>query len=771
MFEEFVKAVFDNNIEAIENIINDKQFNVDWIRDPRINVGTNNIHNVTMIEGSKKPLMFYAMERGLNSIVKTLIELDNPNRYMQMNTDDDKNPQIEISLISYSLNIKFNKNEIVDFLLGREDLEIPAVKSVNDNILRYIEKNKYIDFKDISYTAIQSIIEYASKENLFSTFKSRGGDWNIIVDKDEEQNSLTAIEYFFHNSSISLDKILDIIESLPNTDFYLQKLKCLNKVIVDKDNVYLIKKYLNLFEDYFNKFDDNGLTPITEVIIKSLGVEVLDSLLNINDVDGLPIFNVNINFDGWQRMIDAESHNSEIVKILRYHGSVEPKKPISNSIQKIVINNQQSPDLIAGNKKKTIKIMKLLRKEYPLSKQQIADEITWLINLKDYSTYFAEWQDQDINTVLKVINKLSSMTTVSDRLSVNWSFKKILGTIIHIVKDDQELLSNLETTLSQLQMCSLSKLIHLLNVVQDKLIAKLDATQNDYSKMSIDNFENVLKLIFSAIESLGDNGPLFFAKWLNDRLNEGNNKNPDKWNPATQKIQGIINKTFAENFEGVDGQSFHFNDGLELKLISELKEYLMPNSARAQSINENSIIHKYIKLIEQGSEMLIDEYLTQFINNRNLSEKDLLELVDEIAESRIKILNNTSFYDVTKQSVTKWITEIKSKVGFDVLKTFFIKLREEFEFKHDVKKVISVSIDPFEVNTIKELFLHIVKNSNTYRGKSLIENMSSSPRGVSPEAKELIEKILAFKFRSSDEISFDELSTLGLSAETNTESN
>ena len=160
--------------------------------------------------------------------------------------------------------------------------------------------------------------------------------------------------------------------------------------------------------------------------------------------------------------------------MLRNHGSVEPKEPIGDPSFKLILDNGSSyaPDGIPGNKAKAEKILQLMFGKYALTDQEINDEIIEFKKNPELLTIKAEWGGV-INNVLQVIDELSTMNDEHDRLSISWDFKKVLGILIHITKNDDDA-PNLIYTLSQIKMCSLSKLINLLAVGQDKIISSID---------------------------------------------------------------------------------------------------------------------------------------------------------------------------------------------------------------------------------------------------------------------------------------------------------
>ena len=90
----------------------------------------------------------------------------------------------------------------------------------------------------------------------------------------------------------------------------------------------------------------------------------------------------------------------------------------------------------------------------------------------------------------EIIERLSGMRNVNDRLGVNRDFKKVLSTIIHIARtsNDEAMTYLLIHTLSDLKMCDLGKLMNLVFVAQIKFNRDMEASPKpiDWSDYEID---------------------------------------------------------------------------------------------------------------------------------------------------------------------------------------------------------------------------------------------------------------------------------------------
>lgn len=206
-----------------------------------------------------------------------------------------------------------------------------------------------------------------------------------------------------------------------------------------------------------------------------------------------------------------------------------------------------------------------------------------------------------------MINELASMTSVDSGITIKWSFEKVLGTLIHIAKDNEDMTSTLIDALKQLNKCNLSKLINLLYVGQDKILA---SELIDYSKKDFSDFIPVISISAKEISStFGDKAPLAVIKWHNDHKNIREITGPEKWCHYTQKVQGILAKNFT-NMSGVEIGSYHFNDGLKMIVIPKLLEAIGFESKDSSAPG----LQAWQKLMRNGSGELAAEYFQKIVD-------------------------------------------------------------------------------------------------------------------------------------------------------------
>ena len=409
-------------------------------------------------------------------------------------------------------------------------------------------------------------------------------------------------------------------------------------------------------------------------------LEYVDYLLQQSTPSNEPVLNVNQRDNNGNRVIDLVKNKiitnyQAFIKLLRDYGSVEPKEPISSlNVSKLILDNGSDtpPDGIAGNKEKAQTILQLMFTKYKLTDLEINNEITQFKATQDLTTTAAVW-GADTDNVLKVVEKLSTMNDVQDRLTVSWDFKKVLGTLIHITKTNGDT-SNLIYTLSQIKMCDLSKLINLLAVAQDEIIESIEV---DYTKKTFESFEDILGLIPSvAFSILGDKMPLAFIKWKNDLANKALIIDPEQWYGYTQKIQGLFNKIFAEHAEGITNSSYHFTDGLKLKVIDPLIQKIMSKDAVSGGIQE-----LWKNIIEQGAALLAAELFDKIV----AGEKTVDSIEEAVFDYPLSF-GELPLLDVS--TIKYYYTLISQKYGEKDANQFAYLLQDNCVLNHVVKEYL-----------------------------------------------------------------------------------
>ncbi|WP_316353915.1 hypothetical protein [Candidatus Trichorickettsia mobilis] len=223
---------------------------------------------------------------------------------------------------------------------------------------------------------------------------------------------------------------------------------------------------------------------------------IAKTLLRQTDEQQIPLFDVNYKNDNGERLIDLADGEIEIIKALRNLGSVEPKKPIS-SIIKLDLSNGRL-DGYELNQISASEILTILQEKFSLTEEQITQEIN------DFkSNDFSGWTNSKWHsvhnqlTIPAVVDLLSGMNNVHDRLPQNWDFKAVLASIIYIVRtsNDEMLYNSLIHCLSELHMCDLGKLMNLLYVVQDQVSIQQVNYENTDFVDSLPIFEETISKI------------------------------------------------------------------------------------------------------------------------------------------------------------------------------------------------------------------------------------------------------------------------------------
>lgn len=439
---------------------------------------------------------------------------------------------------------------------------------------------------------------------------------------------------FIPQHLLHLDNLLPVLQNLginidwlstnqPGTPLFVKILQN------SQQNIQVNLNYLmaNVNQAQWTQPLDNEQNNLPLLIAKSgnQNWNIVINLLKKVDEQNNSLFHINYKNTLGMRLMDmAESLHANkagnanaVIKELRDLGSVEPQKPISVAIaDKLDLTNERL-DGYKPNKINAPKIINLLYQKFPLSEQQVTQEIS---NYKGKD--FAGWNNSKWHgmhnqlTIPQVIDLLSGMTNVHDRLPENWSFKKVLGHIIHAVRtsNDEGLSNSLTHCLSDLHLCDLGKLINLLNVVQDRV---LEGQQVNYAGQEFGVFKPILdEAIIKIKAALIDKAPAAVTKWFYDIYG---NVAPEKWGMHTIKIQGIINKVFTE-LGDPKIESYHFNDGLKAQIITPLIEKIKPGSIANEQVAEwqtvlqegisigvNAFFEKVVETAIDGMDDLFDD--------------------------------------------------------------------------------------------------------------------------------------------------------------------
>jgi hypothetical protein len=427
------------------------------------------------------------------------------------NQDSVKNT---IKLLSKFENIDWDN--VISTMLDRPMIHMHHnnMSDILDALPQEVDLLKVVNGK----TAIAKIVSKAMSLDEFERLM------NICKDKFKtDLNSRIGIDE--DHIITFLPKHLMIIHSLFQTarnlqvdvDFNFSNKKGISlfaKILEKTDAAFIFENVEHLIgmgflsqENLNNPLDENGNNIL---LLIAQGDEqqrwdLIQALVQKNRADGMPLLNINYknnqgkNNQGKsnERLIDKakylldQNKNDDIlekmietIKILRNQGSAEPQKPITikkDAIDKLDLSYERL-DGWGPNKQNAPKIMQKMYEKFPLTDDQIDKEI------KDYKTkvfpdglFNTKWEVEQ-KTIPEIVDLLSKETNVTDRLIVSWSFKKVLGTIIHIERTtkDNMISSSLIYCLSDLYLCDLGKLMHLLNVVQD-IVLKSDNQEKEFN--------------------------------------------------------------------------------------------------------------------------------------------------------------------------------------------------------------------------------------------------------------------------------------------------
>ncbi len=590
--------------------------------------------DLNLRSSNQTPLYTSSARVEMNEIAKLLIE-----KGADLNTSCGNNTTaLDIACV-------FNNSEIVKLLIEK------GANCDLDSSLSYA-----IDYKNIEIAKL--LIEKGANVNLHKALSYAINNKNILLIKLLIEKGLTLKAIEDGQPPLSYAANIELTETLIRSDAQIvrQNVKpAIISVINNIDHIGVSQSEYNLIKlliengANINEPDKDGHTPLSHAVrgyankyqvytspniglMKTLiskfdanlnaickdGHTPLSYAIQLNYMEAVKVLiyyyaNINQRNTKGDRPIDFVAEKDiALIKLLRENGSVEPKKLIDlddASVQKLIFAEGKAPDSVPGNIGKTIPILNKMTAKFPLTDAEVDSAIAWFKTTQDFTTYKAEWGAvSDEMTVLDVINKLSTMTDVHDRLSSNWDFKKVLGTIIHIVKDNEDLTNNLIDTLAQIRLCALSKLMNLLYVVQDLII---ESDKVDYSKIQFSAFNEVIKVAVDDVQTeFGEKSPLIVIKWLIDHLNKQGITDPEQWSTETQVVQGRLAKSFMNQTNiKVDNASYHFTNGLEGILIQNMLEKLNIQGSKS----EDAILKVWQELVETGVQMLATGYFDKIV--------------------------------------------------------------------------------------------------------------------------------------------------------------
>lgn len=567
--------------------------------------------------------------------------LEGPELYIEIMKFLSENPNHYIKDFSLSYIDKNNMGSADYFT------HFPQYFKQSNNFLEYAKKmfdnNKFSSFttKSSTRTDMQfinpkliDILEVTKNQNLVNVYIANLG-WSreitlqkfqsqilsnndcLLIDLIKDLHPRTFINYYLNSHNLKMDwnKIIDgetLFVKLCKRFIEENKFLLVSDV---KDSLFpLIKKHMDID---VNKPLDQYNNSLLHKLVGNQAIYREENFIFFNDLlllthNGKLLFNVNIANSSGEKIIDIaknmftpallESNFNKLIEFLRSIGSVEPKEPIStnNSIEKLDLN------ILDGEKyiPRVPLILKKLYEQYSFTEKD-NDEIIRKFKLKieqdnNYKNWEnKEWRSNKVMTIPEVIDLLSKMTDVKDRLPGSWDFSKALAAIITIANTSDNLTFNLINCLSQLKMCDLGKLINLLGVIQDKLLE--DPQLIDYDN----NHALAEKLINLTTENIEDSFnrlkldiPPAIARWYYDTQNPNH---PEQWNNTSLTIDGYFKKVLMKINQNREDRydSYHFTIGIQK--ISELLRKNIDSFEKSKIINFDSGIIKSFNKLEYAN--------------------------------------------------------------------------------------------------------------------------------------------------------------------------
>jgi len=443
---------------------------------------------------------------------------------------------------------------------------------------------------------------------------------------------------------------------------------------VSVEDIAIVKLLLAHGADVNGVYND-GETALISSAIKG-NMEIVNLLIET------PNINVNaLNPEGL-RAIDIIAERgrlepSDIITLLRNNGSVEPKKPISWALEKIVIKDNVPPDILE-NRENTKKMLPEMYEKFPLTEQQIDQAIVDFKGKVGVPTIHAtsvneKWTPGQSLSLSEVIDAVVALRPES-RMPQDFDFKKFIGTVLYIADQNENMWYHLVYTLQNIRMCAFSKVIHILSTIQDVVIQDVFVI---YEHKSIAEFIPYYNEVLRTMEyRFGFDTPKAVAHVI-DALNR--RVVPEDMNGLTQKTFGVFNEVFSNMYGREDEallDTYHFK-GLHEKIIpflsnavidqnqQDLKEwYQVFNQAILDSANVvfNKLTGQDVT-IEGMTEML--KFYSNSILGQNLDKVPFALIVDRY-------------------------NDILTNKGIDFAKAFAELLDKEFLFGDDanVKKLL-----------------------------------------------------------------------------------
>jgi hypothetical protein len=682
--EPMIYSLFKENLNII--IIEEPEKILQTIVDTGMGFNINEKNNQLL----QKLFNHVALRGYINKDNYSTIEILTKNFSLSKNSQIQPNQPVSEYLIKKSandheLNLAFKlliKNDLLS-----ENIDSP-IKNRYGNIIKVDSKND-----------LDSIINNTNHDNFLKTLnqlKKMGLEFNdgviaIVLSETKNISLAKAIEALDIQET-STNPIGKIDSELLNVIVNLIK-KCGN------DNAARQELFISLAELGFSQWNDTLILMASSYNNQTWNL--ITELLESVDYNGNPIFNVNCKDENGMRLIDQAKklYSNNIIIKLRSFGSVEPQKPIA--IKKVAIDKLDlSNERLDGHKSNEInapKIMQKMYQKFPLKDAEINKEISDY-KAKDFTGWDNKaWFVSSIKSIPEIIDLLSSMVNVNDRLGVSWSFKKVLGTIIHIERttNDDMLSNSLIYCLSNLYLCNLGKLINLLNVVQD-IVLKSDNQEEEFNYVAQDfeYFQNIFTESMNKITvALREKSVSGVAKWFYDMYSY---TPPENWSSETTKVQGIINKVFFE-IGAQDGQqrieSYHYNKGLKDGAITPLVQKIY-NEVLPQELSD------WTDMVNEGTQILAENFFEKILLTKNKAEFDAL--FDNVEQN--PALACGDFTSLKIDMIEYYLNQFLNQHPLKGLQ-FLRKLQSKFDLDGLVFESIGNEID--EINLMRNAQQHI----------------------------------------------------------------
>ncbi len=426
-------------------------------------------------------------------------------------------------------------------------------------------------------------------------------------------------------------------------------------------------------------------------------------LINTKDANGLRIidyaqkylFAVNEEDEGDEDSEYTRDMTLQVIQKLRNAGSAEPIESIGDN-NKIDLSNERLDGYIP-NQQSAISLVRKLYRKHPLTEEEIEETIErFVTNQRELleSLMNEDWNDEGNSiTTLKVIELLSDMREVDDRLSISWDFKKILASAIKATEGSSDATNQLFNALSTLNMCELSKLMFLLHAVQDTLV---EATMQFSAAQSNEFYDLALQRVKTNeyFQSNPEKLDVSIKDWITVRRFD--DKFPEKWSYEATKVQGIINCAFSDFHSG------HISriDSSEYRYLNNLMKNQLINEC---ILNEESAnVSAWKQLLSSAIQKSFNKLVLQIIDDPTQMEA----LFDQNSYSSKEFFyGDISKININVHAIYATISESINKEAAD---NFLEKLKEHYGISEKNISDIRGIKNPFEGLKIEEMGMGLV---------------------------------------------------------------